>query len=304
MKIALPRRRSSNLEDRRGAAGPSLGGGMPLPLPLPLGMLGGLGLPGLLLTLVLFVVVPMCTGGSGGFGLDTTLPRVQAPSPGAGGGIPAEADADADLVSFASFVLDDVQTLWASEFAESGQQYDDARLVLFEDAVQSGCGVASSATGPFYCPLDETAYLDLSFFRELQSRFDAPGDFAQAYVIAHEIAHHVQNLTGISDEVRRLQQRNPDDANELSVRLELQADCFAGVWGHSTYERGILESGDLEEGLTAAAAIGDDRIQEQATGRTNPETWTHGSSDQRVKWFRRGFDSGDSNRCDTFAGDV
>jgi predicted metalloprotease len=296
MKIALPRRRSSNLQDRRGMAG----GG----IPLPIGMLGGLGLPGLILILILFVVVPMCPGGGGGFGLDSTLPRVQAPPPGASGGIPAEADPEADLVAFVSFVLDDVQVLWADEFAESGQRYRDADLVLFDDAVQSGCGVASSATGPFYCPLDETAYLDLSFFRELQSRFDASGDFAQAYVIAHEIAHHVQNLTGISDEVRRLQQRNPDDANELSVRLELQADCFAGVWGHSTYERGILESGDLEEGLTAAAAIGDDRIQEQATGRTNPETWTHGSSDQRVKWFRRGFDSGDSNRCDTFAGDV
>jgi hypothetical protein len=301
MKISLPGRRSGNLQDRRGMAGPTLGGGMPLPI----GMISGLGLPGIIILIVLFVVIPMCTGGGGGgFGLDSTLPRVQAPPPESGGGIPASQDPDADLVDFVSFVLDDVQALWSTEFAESGQQYRDADLVLFTDSVQSGCGAASSATGPFYCPLDQTAYLDLDFFRDLQSRFDAPGDFAQAYVIAHEIAHHVQNLIGISDEVRDLQQRNPDDANELSVRLELQADCFAGVWGHSTYERGILESGDLEEGLNAAAAIGDDRIQEQATGRIDRDTWTHGSSDQRVKWFRRGFDSGDVNRCDTFSGDV
>jgi predicted metalloprotease len=172
--------------------------------------------------------------------------------------------------------------------------------VLFEDATPTACGTGSAATGPFYCPPDQTVYLDLGFFRELSGRFDAPGDFAQAYVIGHEIAHHLQNVSGLSDDVRREQSRNPDDANELSIRLELQADCLAGVWGFTARERGILEDGDVEEALSAAAAIGDDRIQREASGRTDPETWTHGSSEQRVTWFRRGFASGDANECDTF----
>jgi predicted metalloprotease len=176
--------------------------------------------------------------------------------------------------------------------------------VLFTGSTNSGCGPATSAVGPFYCPLDRTAYLDLDFFRDLHVRFGAPGDFARAYVIGHELAHHVQNLTGVSDEVRTRSAEEPAVANELSIRLELQADCLAGVWGHSTYERDILESGDLEEGLAAAAAIGDDRIQAQATGRIDPDTWTHGSSEQRVHWFRRGFDSGEAARCDTFSGDI
>lgn len=297
MKIKLPSRRSGNLEDRRGMAGPRLGGGVPLPI----GLLGGLGIPGIVIALVLIVVVPALTGGGGGFGLDTSLPGVQAPP---AQGLPAGADPDADLVNFVSAVLDDVQALWSEEFAASGDAYTDAQLVIFTNSVQSGCGAASSATGPFYCSLDSTVYLDLDFFRELSSRFGAPGDFAQAYVIAHEIAHHVQNITGIGDEVRRVSSERPAEANELSIRQELQADCLAGVWGYSTYERGILESGDLEEGLEAAAAIGDDRIQKQATGSVNPDTWTHGSSEQRVKWFRRGFDSGEAEKCDTFAGGI
>ena len=177
-------------------------------------------------------------------------------------------------------------------------------MVIFTDATQSGCGTATSAIGPHYCPRDQLVYLDFEFFQQLENRFGAPGDFAQAYVVAHEIGHHVQNISGIMDEVRRLQQANPNEANELSVRLELQADCLAGVWANSTYTRGNLSTGDLEEGMRAAASVGDDRIQQQATGTINPESWTHGSSEQRTKWFRRGFDVGDASRCDSFSGGI
>jgi predicted metalloprotease len=173
--------------------------------------------------------------------------------------------------------------------------------VLFTDATSSGCGHAESAMGPFYCPLDRKVYLDLGFFRELHDRFGAPGDFAQAYVVAHELGHHVQNLLGIAEQVQRLQRDNPGAANQLSVLMELQADCMAGVWAHSTQQRQILDLGDLEEGLAAAAAVGDDRIQRQATGRVAPESWTHGSSEQRMTWFRRGLETGRVDQCDTFA---
>jgi predicted metalloprotease len=203
--------------------------------------------------------------------------------------------------------LDDAQASWAQEFSRSNLQYQDARLGVFRDDVQTGCGYAQAAMGPFYCPADQKVYLDLSFFEELKSRFGAPGDFAQAYVLAHEIGHHVQNQLGVSGQVREAQAQNPSRANEMSVLLELQADCFAGVWAHSTQEGRqeaggpVLESGDLEEGLAAASAVGDDRIQSQATGRVNQETWTHGSSEQRARWFRVGFETGDADRCDTFA---
>jgi predicted metalloprotease len=172
---------------------------------------------------------------------------------------------------------------------------------LFTGSTQSACGGATSAIGPHYCPADEKVYLDLDFFRELKNQFGAPGDFAQAYVLAHEIGHHVQHLLGIMNRVERAERSDNEDPEELSVRLELQADCFAGVWGYTTYDRELLESGDLQEGLDAAAAVGDDRIQRQAGQRVNPETWTHGSSEQRTTWFRRGFDSGDPSECDTFA---
>jgi predicted metalloprotease len=205
------------------------------------------------------------------------------------------------MEEFVGFVVQNVQDSWAQLFSEAGQQYQPTVLVLFDGATTSGCGNASARTGPFYCPADAKVYLDLSFFRELQERFGAPGDFAQAYVIAHEVGHHVQNVLGISDEVRAEQQASPDDANELSVRLELQADCLAGVWGHAAAEQEILEPGDLEEGLAAAAAIGDDRLQAQATGQVNPDTWTHGSSEQRQDWFSRGFEQGDVESCDTFS---
>ena len=206
-----------------------------------------------------------------------------------------------ELVDFVSFVLDDAQALWAENLPRYGVQYRDAKLVLFRDRVQSACGFASAATGPFYCPADEKVYIDLGFYDELRSRFGASGDFAQAYVLAHEIGHHVQTVTGISDEVRRLSQQHPGQANDLSILQELQADCFAGVWAYSTYDEGLLESGDVQEGLNAAAAVGDDRIQQKSTGRVDPESWTHGSSAQREKWFTIGFETGDPEACNTFS---
>ena len=204
-------------------------------------------------------------------------------------------------VQFVSFVLDDVQDNWSRILPEaSNVPYRRAKLVLFRDAYPSGCGLARDAIGPFYCPEDEKVYLDLSFFEELRSRFRAPGDFAQAYVIAHELGHHVQNLLGTLPKVHRLEQARPDRANALSVRTELQADCYAGVWGHTTAQRRIVDQGDIEEALNAAAAVGDDRLQRKATGRVSPETFTHGTSAQRIQWFKRGFESGDLLACDTF----
>jgi hypothetical protein len=223
-----------------------------------------------------------------------------APAPAPEDGKPLPAGSLTDEEAFVSFVLDDVQDFWSGIFSDSGSTYERASLVLFDDAVQSGCGAASAATGPFYCSLDKRVYLDLVFFDELHERFGAPGDFAQAYVIAHEIAHHIQNLTGVSSLVIEQTRSDPSQRNDLSIKQELQADCLAGVWAFSTYSRNLLESGDLEEGLGAAAAVGDDRIQETVTGRVDPESWTHGSSAQRVEWFRRGFDSGNPNECDTF----
>ncbi len=205
-----------------------------------------------------------------------------------------------ELVDFVSFVLDDAQALWAENLPRYGVQYRDAKLVLFRDRVQSACGFASAATGPFYCPADEKVYIDLGFYDELRRRFGASGDFAQAYVLAHEIGHHVQKVTGIEQEVRRRQRDRPRMANDLSVLMELQADCLAGLWGFSTARRDILEAGDIEEGLNAAAAIGDDRIQRMSGQFVNPDAFTHGSSKQRTKWFRRGLETGDLDACDTF----
>jgi predicted metalloprotease len=209
--------------------------------------------------------------------------------------------ADDEAGEFVERILGDTEDAWTAQFASLGMSYSPATLVMFTGAVQSACGVNSSAVGPFYCPLDQRVYIDLSFYRELQ-RFGAPGDFAQAYVIAHEVGHHVQNLLGISDEVRSLQQRASEaQANALSVRMELQADCYAGIWGHSAAASGLLEAGDVEEGLRAAAAIGDDRLQRQAGRRVNPEAFTHGTSEQRSRWFNTGLQSGDIQRCDTFS---
>ena len=209
------------------------------------------------------------------------------------------------LVDYVDAVMEDSQRTWKGIL---GDRYQPTRARLFRDAVNTeGCGFAQAASGPFYCPGDHNIYLDLGFFRELQERFGAAGDFAQAYVLAHEVGHHVQSLTGLDTRMREMQSRNPSASNELSVKLELQADCFAGVWGHATNQSGRasqgrmeMESGDIEEGLRAAAAIGDDRIQRMSTGRVFPDKFTHGSSAQRVTWFRRGFERGDPEACDTF----
>ena len=203
-------------------------------------------------------------------------------------------------VQFVSFVLDDTQRTWDRIAPQSGFSYRHAKLVLFRNVNESACGRAESATGPFYCPADEKVYIDLSFYDELRQRFGAPGEFAQAYVIAHEIGHHVQKLMGTEAKVRRLQQSNPGARNQLSVRLELQADCYAGVWGNSTSERKIIDEGDVATALRAAAAIGDDRLQKMATGHVTPDSFTHGSSAQRQQWFRRGLESGRPSDCNTF----
>ena len=270
------------IEDRRGMGGM---GGMALPIG------GGGGLIG-----VIALLAYLLLAGGGGGGLN--VPIEQFPSAPTGqplGDTPDQTD------DFVAFVVDDVQDTWTRLFRETGREYEPTKLVLFEQATQTGCGSASSETGPFYCPLDRKVYLDLGFFRELRDRFRAPGDFAQAYVIAHEFGHHVQTILGINAAVRREQQEHPDEANELSVKMELQADCFAGVWAHSAYSQQQLSPGDLDEGLAAASAVGDDRIQRQTQGRVDPESWTHGSAEQRSTWFRRGFDGGDPNACDTFS---
>ncbi|HUF12715.1 MAG TPA: neutral zinc metallopeptidase [Longimicrobiales bacterium] len=210
--------------------------------------------------------------------------------------------ADDEQARFVAAILGDTEDVWNRIFTDNDSDYQEPVLTLFSGAVRSGCGNASAAMGPFYCPLDAGVYLDMSFFRELSDRFGAPGDFAAAYVIAHEVGHHVQNLTGVSDRVRRAQQAAaPAEANTLSVRLELQADCYAGIWAHHAQaQRQILEPGDIEEGLTAAAAIGDDRLQSRAGGAVVPESFTHGTSRQRVDWFTRGYRAGDPDQCDTF----
>jgi predicted metalloprotease len=206
-----------------------------------------------------------------------------------------------ELVDFVSAVLDSVQVAWTGLLPRVGRPYEAANLVLFRGAIESACGFAQSATGPFYCPADRKVYIDLSFYDDLRTRFGAPGDFAQAYVLAHEIGHHVQTLLGIDRRVRELQQAQPRLRNQYSVAMELQADCLAGVWGHTAARKGMLERGDIEEGLQAAAAIGDDRIQRQTTGYVTPDSFTHGSSEQRMFWLRRGLETGDPDACDTFS---
>ena len=274
-----PGHRSGNVEDRRGGGGGMMRGA------------GGMGLGTLVILLVLSLVFKkdfFSLVGAGG-----PTPAAETAS-----GPPAETTPEEEkLVSFVSFVLDDTQNSWQQIL---GETYRPAKLVLFRDAVQSACGFAESATGPFYCPADEKVYIDLGFYQQLQEQFGAPGDFAQAYVLAHEIGHHVQNLVGTERQVREARTQRPDVANDLSVRLELQADCYAGVWGHSAAQRDKLDPGDTEEGLGAAAAVGDDRLQRMGGGRVVPESFTHGSSEQRQQWFQRGFQSGKPDDCDTF----
>jgi predicted metalloprotease len=254
-----------------------------------------IGLGGLVVLLVLSLVFKqdffsMLAGGGGG-----GAPPAAAPT-GAISSTPEEER----LVDFVSFVLDDAQQTWTKLLGERGTPYRHAKLVLFRDAIQSACGLGEAASGPFYCPGDEKVYIDLGFYDELRRRFGAPGDFAQAYVLAHEIGHHVQKLLGTEAQVREAQRRRPGGANQLSVALELQADCYAGIWARSTAQRNILEQGDVEEGLAAAAAVGDDRIQKMSGTAVNPETWTHGSSEQRVRWFNEGFSGGRIEACNTF----
>ena len=279
-------RRSSNVEDRRGMTSrPAFVG-------------GGLG------TIVLILLALY-------FGVDPTFLLQNAPvgqvgeqqsagTPVGADGTPAQPDAASDFVSV---VLADTEDTWTAILAEAGQRYEVPKLVLFSDSVQSACGSAQAAMGPFYCPADQKVYIDLSFYRDLRDRFQAPGDFAQAYVIAHEVGHHVQNITGLSAQGQKARQQGSEvEANALSVRLELQADCFAGIWAHrADRTRQILETGDVEEALTAASAIGDDRLQQQSRGYVTPDSFTHGSAEQRVRWFRQGLDSGQLDACDTFA---
>jgi predicted metalloprotease len=278
-------------------------------MPLPRGRGGKLSIGSLLVVLVvmwLLGVDPMTllgalSGGATGSG-SIQVPMGPGALPGdpelAAGGSLRSTPEEEELVDFVSFVLDDAQAIWQQHV----RGYPPAKLVLFRDAVQSACGFAQAAMGPFYCPSDQKVYIDLGFYEELRQRFGAPGDFAQAYVLAHEIGHHVQKVTGVEEQVRRAQRSRPRDANALSVRMELQADCYAGIWAHSTARRDLLEAGDLEEGLAAAAAVGDDRIQRMSTGRVAPETFTHGSSKQRMHWFQLGYESGDPAACDTFSG--
>jgi len=272
-----------DIEDRRGEGG---GGGF-----RPGGIHVGLG--GMIVLLILSVIFKrdffslLSTGGGGS---STTISQPD----------PARDQREKPLVDFVTFVLNDTQSTWTQILANENVDYRHAKLVLFRDGIDSACGMAESATGPFYCPEDEKVYIDLGFYDELKQRFGAPGDFAQAYVLAHEIGHHVQKVLGIEEKYLQARRANPRASNQLSVRLELQADCFAGVWGYSTRQRNILESGDVEEGLKAASAVGDDRLQRMATGRINPESFTHGSSEQRMHWFTQGYQTGDVSTCNTF----
>jgi predicted metalloprotease len=284
-----PGETSDDVEDRRSEGGGGGGGGFGF---------GGMhiGLGGLFILLVLSFIFKqnffaLLSGGPGPSGTSA----VSQPNPARDAG-------EKPLVQFVSFVLDDTQKTWEQLLPQqAGTPYRHAKLVLFRDFTPSGCGGAESATGPFYCPSDEKVYIDLAFYDELKRRFGAPGEFAQAYVLAHEVGHHVQKLLGVEGKVHQLQSRNPGAANPLSVKLELQADCLAGVWAHSTQQRGLLDPGDVESALGAAAAVGDDHIQQMSRGRVQPETFTHGSSEQRKSWFTKGLDSGSIAACNTFA---
>jgi predicted metalloprotease len=287
----------TEVEDRRasgglgglgglGSGGLGSGGGIPLPVG---GGLGGI------VVLVIFLLLSGVLNGNGGSGGLGGLGGGSAPA----GGPLVSLDPNDTTAQFVNSVTVDVQGFWADRFSSAGQSYPETVLVLFTSQTQSGCGVADSATGPFYCPADQKVYLDTAFFDELKTRFGAPGLFAEAYVIAHEFGHHVQDALGIMDDANARQQSNPSSANDISIRLELQADCLAGVWAHS--DASDLEPGDIDEALSAASAVGDDRIQQATQGRVAPESWTHGSAAQRVQWFTTGFKSGNPADCDTFS---
>jgi predicted metalloprotease len=273
-----------DIEDRRDESGGGGGGGPIRPVHLGLGGVLIVGALSLIFHQNFFALLSGPPGGSISQPSAHSLPNA------------ALDEQEKPKVQFVGFVLGDVQRVWEQKLG----QYRHAKLVLFRDSYPSACGQAETATGPFYCPGDEKVYLDLGFFDELWDRFGAPGEFAEAYVIAHEIGHHVQKILGIESKVRQLQMRSPSEQNPLSVKLELQADCFAGAWANSTEQRKIIDQSDVESGLQAAAAVGDDRLQRAATGRVNPESFTHGSSAQRVSWFQRGMKAGDISACNTF----
>jgi len=301
----VKRRKTRDVIDIRGAEQPRGGGGGSLPGGLPGGIAGVGGGAGLVIVLVIVAIQVFGGGSAGGFdigqilGPGATPPGAENPEP-----IPPGEDPDAELKDFSTYVFVDAQDTWKQSLARGGEGYDNAQLVLYADAVTTGgCGNATSAVGPFYCPADQRVYLDLSFYEDMKRQLDAPGDFAWAYVIAHEMGHHVQNELGTNSEVARLERSDPDRANELSVRLELQADCYAGVWAATVFAEGDLEEGDLEQAFTAAEAVGDDRLQEQAGQRVDADSFTHGSSEQRRSWFEAGYSDGDPSACDTFSPD-
>ncbi len=269
------------------------GGGRRGGAALPVG--GGLGVVGV----IVFIAIQLLGGGAGGFnvpaGFDTAT---RAPS---GEPIPAGQDPERDLKDFSVYVFNSVQATWERTFSEQGDSYERAKLVLYRDGVDTACGSASSAVGPFYCPGDKYVYLDLSFYRDMEQQLQASGDFAWAYVIAHEVGHHVQQELGTSAEVDRIRREDPDRANEASVRLELQADCYSGVWARTVFEAGELEAGDIDEAIRASEAVGDDRLQQQSGRGIDPDSFTHGSSAQRRAWFERGRERGEPADCDTFS---
>ena len=290
------------IEDRRGQSGGGgglggmlggSGGGGGIPIPIPGGKAGG-GIGSIIIAIVMFVLFSGVLGGGGG-----DIPGLGGLGGGAvepGGTLNPQNDTDEQI----GYIVESVELYWEEEFRASGKDYPETKLVLFEGSTQSGCGPASAATGPFYCPADQKVYLDVGFFDELESRFGASGgDFAMAYVIAHEYGHHIQTVLGISQKVQELAQQDQNRANDLSVRQELQADCLAGAWARSAASD--LQPGDIEEAISAAQAVGDDRIQESTTGRIDPESWTHGSAEQRVQWFTTGYRSGNTDDCDSFA---
>lgn len=327
-------RESSNVEDRRGQSGGggmfrfpgSGGGGRRVQIPFPMGR-GGRGggfsittliIIGIIMWFLGFNPLSILTGGGGGSGLPDTsqmpqMPKFDRPSTQAnrnGGGfqIPTSRDTasrparpDDQLASFTKKVLADTEDVWNRVFQSFGKRYKEPQLVLFSGSTRTACGMGQSAMGPFYCPLDQKVYLDMRFYQELQTKFRAPGDFAQAYVIAHEVGHHVQKLLGIADKVMQLKQRYPSSANQIQVRMELQADCLSGVWANLNNQlHNRLEPGDIEEGLNAANAIGDDMIQRRQQGYVVPDAFTHGSAEQRVRWFSNGYKAGRMDVCDTF----
>ena len=284
------RRESDNVEDRRGESPAPTGGGSGFRIPAGKG--------GIVLLIVVVVagyygydLTPLLGGG----GQSSSVSQSHAPA--------TQSADDQQAAKFTSVILASTEDTWGEIFQKMGKTYQPPKLVMYRNATRTGCGTGQSVMGPFYCPADKTVYIDLSFYDEMKNKLGAGGDFAQGYVIAHEVGHHVQNLLGIESKVRQqMQQGSQTDANHLSVKLELQADCFAGVWGHYMQQKQVLETGDLQEALNAAQAIGDDKLQQQSQGRVVPDSFTHGTSQQRYTWFKRGFDSGEPGQCNTFAG--